>query len=154
MKKMIKLALGICVGACALLYVPQAMSADSSASAAASQTVTTDSGLQYIELTVGKGDTAHNGDPVDVHYTGWLQNPDGSKGQQFDSSRGRGQSFQFTIGLHQVIKGWEEGVQGMKVGGERRLIIPSALAYGQRGIGGVIPPHATLIFDVELLHIR
>lgn len=151
-KPLKKLALGLCVGIAVLLCVP-ALSADRAAGPA-SATVTTDSGLQYLELTVGKGDAARAGDPVSVHYTGWLQNPDGSQGQKFDSSRDRGQPFTFMLGQHQVIKGWDEGVQGMKVGGERRLIIPSALAYGQHGMPGAIPPNATLIFEVELLKIR
>ncbi|MFI4940517.1 MAG: FKBP-type peptidyl-prolyl cis-trans isomerase [Burkholderiales bacterium] len=116
--------------------------------------MTTDSGLQYLDIAVGKGATAFAGDSVSVHYTGWLQNADGSAGKKFDSSRDRGEPFTFQLGQHMVIKGWEEGVQGMNVGGERKLIIPSALAYGQRGANGVIPPNATLIFDVELLRIR
>lgn len=115
--------------------------------------VTTPSGLQYEDLKVGTGETAKAGDQVSVHYTGWLQKPDGSKGKKFDSSKDRGQPFQFTLGQGQVIKGWDEGVQGMKVGGERELIIPAALGYGSQGAGGVIPPNATLIFDVELLGV-
>jgi FKBP-type peptidyl-prolyl cis-trans isomerase FkpA len=141
------LMLGLCLGIIgALLYAPQAMPADPA-------TVTTPSGLKYVDLKVGKGEVAKAGDNVSVHYTGWLQNPDGSKGKKFDSSRDHGQPFQFGLGQKQVIKGWDEGVQGMRVGGERRLIIPSALAYGERGAGGVIPANATLIFDVELLAI-
>ena len=140
-----KLALGLCVGiVCALLWIPKAMSAAK---------VTAFSGLQYIDLTVGNGEVAKTGDQVSVHYTGWLQNPDGSKGQKFDSSKDRGQPFQFALGQGEVIKGWDEGVQGMKVGGVRELIIPPALGYGQRGAGGVIPPNATLIFEVELLGV-
>jgi FKBP-type peptidyl-prolyl cis-trans isomerase FkpA len=140
-----KLALGLClVVACALLWNSQAMSAAKT---------TTPSGLQYIDLTVGKGEVAKTGDQVSVHYTGWLQNPDGSKGRKFDSSKDRGQPFQFGLGQGQVIKGWDEGVQGMKVGGDRELIIPASLGYGERGAGGVIPPNATLIFDVELLGV-
>jgi FKBP-type peptidyl-prolyl cis-trans isomerase FkpA len=127
-----------------LLWSSQAMSAAK---------VTTPSGLQYVDLTVGKGDIAKTGDRVSVHYSGWLQKPDGSKGQKFDSSKDRGQPFQFALGGGQVIKGWDEGVQGMKVGGERELIIPPALGYGERGAGGVIPPNATLIFEVELLGV-
>ncbi len=117
-----KLMLGLCVGIiCALLCVPQAMSSDSA-------TVTTGSGLQYVDLKVGKGELARAGDQVLVHYTGWLQNPDGSKERKFDSSRERGQAFAFVLGEQQSIKGWDEGVQGMRVGGERRLIIQAALA--------------------------
>ena len=140
-----KLTLGLCmVIVCALLWMPQAMSATK---------VTTSSGLQYVDLTVGNGDVAKAGNQVSVHYTGWLQNPDGSKGRKFDSSKDRGQPFQFALGQGQVIKGWDEGVQGMKVGGVRELIIPPALGYGQGGAGGVIPPNATLIFEVELLGV-
>lgn len=140
-----KLVLGLCVAIIgALLWVPQAMSASK---------VTTASGLQYVDIKVGNGEVAKAGEQVSVHYTGWLQNPDGSKGKKFDSSKDRGQPFQFALGQGQVIKGWDEGVQGMKVGGERELIIPPALGYGQRGAGGVIPPNSTLIFDVELLGV-
>ena len=111
---------------------------------------TTASGLQYDELTLGSGAEAVEGDYVSVHYSGWLQNPDGSPGELFDSSVERNEPFEFPLGAGHVIKGWDEGVQGMKVGGKRRLIIPSALGYGSRGAGGVIPPNATLVFDVEL----
>lgn len=114
---------------------------------------TTDSGLQYDELTLGTGAEAVEGDFVSVHYTGWLQNPDGSEGAMFDSSVERNEPFEFPLGAGHVIKGWDEGVQGMKVGGKRRLVIPSTLGYGSFGAGGVIPPDATLIFDVELLSV-
>lgn len=110
--------------------------------------VTTPSGLQYVELEAGTGATPQPGQTVVVHYTGTLE--DGTK---FDSSRDRGQPFRFKIGVGQVIKGWDEGVGTMKVGGRRQLIIPADLGYGARGAGGVIPPNATLIFDVELLKI-
>lgn len=110
--------------------------------------ITTASGLQYVELTVGNGETAQPGQTVIVHYTGWLEN-----GKKFDSSLDRGQPFSFPLGAGRVIKGWDEGVQGMKVGGKRKLIIPSNLGYGARGAGSVIPPHATLIFEVELLGV-
>lgn len=110
--------------------------------------MTTESGLQYIDLVEGKGATPQTGQNVTVHYTGTLE--DGSK---FDSSRDRNRPFTFKIGVGQVIKGWDEGVATMKVGGRRQLVIPSALGYGERGAGGVIPPNATLIFDVELLSI-
>lgn len=110
--------------------------------------VTTSSGLQYIDLTVGTGAIAQAGQTVTVHYSGWLEN-----GKKFDSSLDRGQPFSFPLGAGRVIKGWDEGVQGMKVGGKRKLIIPSGLGYGARGAGGAIPPHATLIFEVELLGV-
>ena len=111
---------------------------------------TTASGLQYIDTIVGTGAEAAAGAYVQVHYTGWLYN-DGIKGAKFDSSKDRGDPFAFDLGAGSVIKGWDEGVQGMKVGGARTLIIPAALGYGARGAGGVIPPNATLMFDVELL---
>jgi FKBP-type peptidyl-prolyl cis-trans isomerase len=109
----------------------------------------TPSGLQYIEITPGTGAEARAGQRVTVHYTGWLTN-----GTVFDSSRTRGDPFQFALSRGQVIKGWDEGVAGMRVGGQRRLIIPPDLGYGARGAAGVIPPNATLIFDVELLNVQ
>ena len=114
----------------------------------------TDSGLEFQDLVVGTGAQATAGKQVSVHYTGWLQNPDGSAGKKFDSSLDRGQPFDFPLGAGRVIRGWDEGVAGMKVGGKRKLIIPAALGYGARGAGGAIPPNATLIFDVELLGVR
>jgi FKBP-type peptidyl-prolyl cis-trans isomerase FkpA len=114
---------------------------------------TTNSGLQYEDTVVGDGPEATAGKYVTVHYTGWLRNDDGSAGAKFDSSKDRNDPFQFPLGAGNVIKGWDEGVQGMKVGGARRLIIPASLGYGARGAGGVIPPNATLIFDVELLGV-
>ena len=111
---------------------------------------TTPSGLQYTDNVVGDGAEAKAGQYVSVHYTGWLYN-DGEQGAKFDSSRDRNDPFDFPLGAGMVIKGWDEGVQGMKIGGQRTLIIPPELGYGARGAGGVIPPNATLKFDVELL---
>ncbi|MBC7453425.1 MAG: FKBP-type peptidyl-prolyl cis-trans isomerase [Massilia sp.] len=116
-------------------------------------TITTDSGLQYEDTIVGAGALAQAGQHVTVHYTGWLRNDDGSTGAKFDSSKDRNDPFQFSLGAGQVIRGWDEGVQGMQVGGARRLTIPASLGYGARGAGGAIPPNATLIFDVELLAV-
>ena len=113
---------------------------------------TTDSGLQYEDTSVGTGAEATKGQQVSVHYTGWLYN-DGVQGAKFDSSRDRNDAFAFGLGGGMVIKGWDEGVQGMKVGGQRTLVIPASLGYGARGAGGVIPPNATLKFDVELLKV-
>ncbi|MFT3814714.1 MAG: FKBP-type peptidyl-prolyl cis-trans isomerase [Acidovorax sp.] len=113
---------------------------------------TTASGLQYEDTVVGDGAEATRGSSVRVHYTGWLYN-DGQQGGKFDSSRDRNDPFEFALGAGMVIKGWDEGVQGMKIGGQRTLIIPAALGYGARGAGGVIPPNATLKFDVELLGV-
>lgn len=113
--------------------------------------VTTASGLKYTDLVVGKGDEAKKGDTVDVNYTGWLY-VDGKRGDKFDSSIGRG-PFTVQVGQGRVIKGWDEGLRGMRVGGKRELIIPPDLGYGARGAGGVIPPNATLDFEVELLKV-
>lgn len=114
--------------------------------------ITTASGLQYEDTVVGQGDVAKAGRPVQVHYTGWLYN-NGQAGAKFDSSKDRGHPFEFPLGAGHVIKGWDEGVQGMAVGGTRRLVIPAALGYGARGAGGVIPPNATLLFEVDLLGV-
>jgi FKBP-type peptidyl-prolyl cis-trans isomerase FkpA len=116
-------------------------------------TTTTPSGLQYIDTEVGTGAVATAGQQVSVHYTGWLYN-DGVQGAKFDSSKDRNDPFGFSLGAGMVIKGWDEGVAGMAIGGKRTLIIPSELGYGARGAGGVIPPNATLKFDVELLGLR
>src|SRR6184192_3699804 len=111
--------------------------------------ITTSSGLQYVDLTIGIGATAEAGQTVTVHYTGWLEN-----GNKFDSSVDRGQPFSFPLGAGRVIKGWDEGVAGMKVGGKRTLVIPPELGYGARGAPGAIPPNATLKFEVELLDVK
>lgn len=113
---------------------------------------TTASGLQYEDTTVGEGAEATRGANVTVHYTGWLFK-DGVQGAKFDSSKDRNDPFVFPLGAGMVIRGWDEGVQGMKVGGKRTLIIPAELGYGARGAGGVIPANATLKFDVELLAV-
>jgi peptidylprolyl isomerase len=115
--------------------------------------MTTASGLQIIDNTVGTGASPKSGQTCVMHYTGWLYN-EGKKGKKFDSSVDRNEPFEFTIGQGQVIKGWDEGVASMKVGGKRTLIIPAALGYGARGAGGLIPPNATLMFDVELLAVK
>ncbi len=116
---------------------------------------TTPSGLQYDDITVGAGDEARAGQRVSVHYTGWLHDPAaaGNRGAKFDSSKDRGQPFRFHLGMGQVIGGWDEGVQGMRVGGTRVLTIPPDLGYGAHGAGGVIPPNATLVFEVDLLAV-
>jgi len=111
--------------------------------------VKTASGLEYVDLVEGKGASPQKGQMVIVHYTGWL-----TDGKKFDSSRDRNEPFAFQIGVGQVIRGWDEGVSTMKVGGKRKLTIPPDLGYGKRGAGGVIPPNATLVFDVELLDIK
>src|SRR2546423_86125 len=112
------------------------------------------SGLKYVDIKEGNGAEAKKGDTVEVHYTGWLT-PDGEKiGKKFDSSLDRKEPFSFKLGAGKVIKGWDEGVAGMKVGGKRKLIIPAELAYGEKGAGGVIPANAELTFEVELLEVK
>jgi FKBP-type peptidyl-prolyl cis-trans isomerase len=107
------------------------------------------SGVEYADLKVGDGPVARRGQTVKVHYTGWLTN-----GKKFDSSVDRKEPFEFRLGAGEVIKGWEDGVEGMKVGGKRQLKIPPQLGYGSRGAAGIIPPNATLIFDIELLGVK
>lgn len=124
-----------------------------SAQTPGSKVTTTPSGLQIIDTVVGTGATPTTGQTCIMHYTGWLYE-NGQKGQKFDSSVDRGQPFEFPIGRGRVIAGWDEGVGSMKIGGKRTLIIPANLGYGARGAGGVIPPNATLMFDVELLGVR
>ena len=111
--------------------------------------ITTASGLVYEDTVVGEGAEAKAGQQATVHYTGWLTN-----GSKFDSSKDRNDPFEFSLGMRQVIGGWDEGVQGMKIGGTRKLTIPPQLGYGARGAGGVIPPNATLVFEVELLGLQ
>jgi FKBP-type peptidyl-prolyl cis-trans isomerase FkpA len=115
--------------------------------------IKTASGLFIEDLVVGSGAAASPGQRVSVHYTGWLD-AGGQPGNKFDSSKDRGQPFMFSLGRGEVIRGWDEGVAGMKVGGKRKLTIPPDLGYGARGAGGVIPPNATLLFEVELLAVR
>jgi FKBP-type peptidyl-prolyl cis-trans isomerase FkpA len=116
---------------------------------------TTASGLEFDDVTLGSGATAQAGQHVTVHYTGWLHDPAAAhqRGRKFDSSKDRNDPFRFDLGEGMVIAGWDEGVQGMQVGGTRVLVIPPQLGYGARGAGGVIPPNATLVFEVELLAV-
>jgi len=143
MKNVIKMVL---MGALAMLLAVPAFAAKDETKAG--KTVTTASGLKYIDQVVGKGASPVAGKQVKVHYTGTLEN-----GTKFDSSVDRKQPFDFVIGVGQVIPGWDEGVMTMKVGGKRKLIIPAKLGYGTWGAGGVIPPKAKLLFDVELLEV-
>ncbi len=140
-------------GAALALALVAAVAPLGHAAAATNQVIEMPDGLKYTDSKIGGGAEATAGAKVSVHYTGWLSN-NGVKGAKFDSSVDRGQPFEFTLGAHQVIAGWDEGVAGMKVGGKRTLIIPPELGYGARGAGGAIPPNATLIFDVELLGIQ
>jgi peptidylprolyl isomerase len=138
----------------ALAGVCAAVAPTSATAQAAGATMTTPSGLKITDSKVGTGATPKPGQICVMHYTGWLYEG-GAKGKKFDSSLDRGQPFEFPIGQHRVISGWDEGVATMKVGGKRTLIIPPELGYGARGAGGgVIPPNATLIFDVELLDVK
>ena len=145
------MVLGIVVGA-AVLAAMVAACAQSQAPAGGGgggEEVTTPSGLKYTDVKVGTGAEAKSGQNVSVHYTGTL-----TDGKKFDSSKDRNQPFNFPLGAGRVIKGWDEGVAGMKVGGVRKLVIPANLGYGASGAGGVIPPNATLLFDVELLDVK
>jgi peptidylprolyl isomerase len=140
------------VAALFLIMTP-ALSPTTPAAAQDSGTPVAASDLKITDTVVGTGATPKTGQTCVMHYTGWLYE-DGAKGQKFDSSVDRGEPFEFRIGTGQVIKGWDEGVATMKVGGKRTLVIPAELGYGARGAGGVIPPNATLIFDVELLGVK
>ncbi len=142
--------MGVCVGL--LLWWPILLWGEDqkgTGTMSQGQETVTASGLKYVDLSIGTGDTANAGDMVTVHYTGWL-----TDGKKFDSSMDRRDPFSFRLGTGHVIKGWDEGVQGMKVGGKRKLTILPGLGYGARGAGGVIPPNAILVFDVELLEVR
>lgn len=136
-----------------LALAPAMLLAPRAALAQAGSTVTTSSGLQIIDSKVGTGASPKKGQTCVMHYTGWLYQ-NGAKGKKFDSSVDRGEPFEFAIGTGRVIPGWDEGVATMKVGGKRTLIIPPALGYGARGAAGVIPPNATLLFEVELLGVK
>ena len=139
-------AAALILGACLGIGAPSPVLAQTPA-------VTTPSGLQIVDVQVGTGATPKAGQICVVNYTGWLSQ-NGAKGRKFDSSLDRSQPFEFPLGRQRVIPGWDEGVASMKVGGKRTLVIPPELAYGARGAGGVIPPNATLIFDIELLKVK
>ena len=141
------------LGALAAVLAPTLAIADDAPAQVGGQAVTTESGLQIIDTVVGTGATPQRGQTCVMQYTGWLYQ-DGVKGKQFDSSYDHGQPFEFNLGRHEVIRGWDEGVATMKVGGKRTLIVPASLGYGARGAGGVIPPYATLLFEVELLAVK
>ena len=144
------------MAACAAIAITSIVSASTilmTENASAQQPVTTSSGLQMIDTQPGTGASPKQGQTAVVHYTGYLSDK-GAKGKKFDSSVDRGQPFEFPVGAGRVIRGWDEGVASMKVGGKRPLIVPPALGYGERGAGGVIPPNATLIFDVELIGLK
>ena len=144
------LALSVAIASTALLAAGAAAPAIAQTPG---RTMTTASGLQITDTQVGTGASPKTGQTCVMHYTGWLYQ-NGAKGQKFDSSVDRGQPFEFPLGMGRVIKGWDEGVASMKVGGKRTLIIPPELGYGARGAGGVIPPNATLMFEVELLGVK
>jgi len=143
----IKIAVAVCT--LAIIGAAWAQTNTSAPTKVTGKWVTTSDGLKYADIKEGTGAVAKAGQKVSVHYTGWL-----TTGKKFDSSVDRKEPFEFTLGAGQVIKGWDEGVAGMKVGGKRQLQIPPELGYGAHGAGGVIPPNATLIFDVELLAIK
>jgi peptidylprolyl isomerase len=146
-RSMVSVMAAIALATAAAAFAPTA------ASAQTGKPMTTASGLEIIDTTVGTGASPKPGQTCVMHYTGWLYE-NGKKGKKFDSSVDRNEPFEFPIGQHRVIAGWDEGVATMKVGGKRTLIIPPALGYGARGAGGAIPPNATLMFDVELLAVK
>jgi peptidylprolyl isomerase len=148
LRPLVALGLGL-----ALSFISMPLVSSPAAAQSAGKTMTTASGLQITDSKEGTGATPKSGQICVMHYTGWLYE-NGVKGKKFDSSLDRGEPFEFKIGQRQVIGGWDEGVSTMKVGGKRTLIIPPALGYGARGAGGVIPPNATLMFDVELLDVK
>jgi len=154
----LKLGLLILAGGLAVAFLMSKSGGDSKPSSPTPSSIkaNTVSEFQKIDTVVGSGAEATAGSDVSVHYTGWLHDPAAPdlKGKKFDSSVDRGQAFEFPLGGGRVIKGWDEGVAGMKVGGKRILIIPAEMGYGARGAGGVIPPNATLVFDVELLGVN
>jgi len=139
--------------AIAALSVPSIVGTTPAAAQEVQKPVTTASGLQIIDTKIGSGASPRPGQTCVMHYTGWLYQ-NGAKGQKFDSSVDRGRPFEFPLARQRVIAGWDEGVASMKVGGKRTLVIPPELGYGARGAGGVIPPNATLIFEVELLDVK
>lgn len=143
-------ALGLALALAAIQAIPTLATAGE---AGAPQMMTMASGLKFTDTVAGTGAYPKQGQVCVMHYTGWLSE-NGNKGKKFDSSLDRGEPFEFELGTGQVIKGWDEGVATMKVGGKRTMILPSHLAYGERGAGGVIPPNATLIFEVELLAVK
>ena len=152
----VRLCAGARIGLAVAIATAGAVIAGTTVPAAAqgsAQTMTTASGLQITDSKVGAGESPKSGQTCVMHYTGWIYK-DGAKGAKFDSSVDRGRPFEFKIGVGQVIKGWDEGVSTMKPGGKRTLIIPPEMGYGARGAGGVIPPNATLMFDVELIAVK
>jgi FKBP-type peptidyl-prolyl cis-trans isomerase len=144
------------VAMCAMVLLVAACGKDEPAKSVATSAVAPPAELQKIDIVKGTGEGVSQGQTAVVHYTGWLYDPTApeQKGTKFDSSRDRGEPFPFRIGNREVIRGWDEGVQGMQPGGQRRLVIPPALGYGEAGAQNVIPPNATLVFDVELMAIQ
>jgi FKBP-type peptidyl-prolyl cis-trans isomerase len=138
-----------CAHLAALLTVASVLSAAEEPPVRAEREVVTKSGLRYVDLKVGEGEEAKPGQVVEVHYTGWL-----TDGVQFETSHNCNEPLTFRVGAGDVLKGWDEGVQGMKVGGKRKLIVPPELGYGKQGAGSVVPPNATLVFEFELLAVR